>query len=101
MKHYWVYILANASNTVLYTGVTNDLERRVAEHKEKTGSSFTRNYNVTKLVFCEQFSRIRDAIDAEKKIKSGSRAKKIELIEHMNPDWHDLYDQEIAALRSQ
>ena len=56
---------------------------------------------MTKLVFCEQFGRICDAIDAEKKIKSGSRAKKIELIENMNPDWQDLYDQKIAALRSQ
>ena len=101
MKHYWVYILTSANNKVLYTGVTNDLERRVAEHKDKKGSSFTSKYNVTKLVFCEQFNRIDDAIDVEKKIKSGSRAKKIELIENMNPDWQDLYNQKIAALRSQ
>ena len=100
MKQYWVYIMTNAANSVLYTGVTNDLERRVAQHKEGTGSSFTSKYNVTKLVFCEQVSRIDDAIAAEKKIKAGSRAKKIELIESINPDWHDLYNQ-IASLRSQ
>ena len=101
MKNYWVYILTSNNNKVLYTGVTNDLERRVAEHKEGKSSSFTSKYNVTKLVFCEQFDRIFDAIGAEKKIKAGSRAKKIELIENMNPGWQDLYNQKIAALRSQ
>ena len=93
--------MASTNNTVLYTGVTNDLERRVAEHKDKKGSSFTSKYNVTKLGFCEQFGQINDALATEKKIKSGSRAKKIELIENMNPEWEDLYDQKIAALRSQ
>ncbi len=93
--------MTSTNNTVLYTGVTNDLDRRIAEHKNKKGSSFTSKYNVTKLVFCEQFDRICDAIAAEKKIKSGSRAKKVELIEDMNPDWQDLYHQKIAALRSQ
>ena len=101
MKHYWVYIMTNTNNTVLYTGVTNNLERRVAEHKDKKGSSFTSKYNVTKLVFYEHFDRIYDAISAEKKIKSGSRAKKIEIIEAMNPNWQDLYNQKIATLRSQ
>jgi putative endonuclease len=101
MKHYWVYIMTNPNNTVLYTGVTNDLERRVAEHKDKKGSSFTSKYNVTKLVFYERFSQIHDAISAEKKIKAGSRAKKIELIENMNPGRQDLYNHKIASLRSQ
>ena len=101
MKYYWVYILTNINNTVLYTGVTNNLERRIAEHKNKKGSSFTSKYNVTKLVFYERFNRICDAIAAEKKIKAGSRAKKIEIIEAMNPNWRDLYNQKIASLRSQ
>jgi len=89
--------MTNIKNTVLYTGVTNDLERRVTEHKDKKGSSFTSKYNVTKLVFYERFGRISDAIGAEKKIKSGSRAKKIEIIEAMNPDWEDLYSEKIAS----
>ena len=93
--------MSNIKNTVLYTGVTNDLERRVAEHKDKKGSSFTSKYNVTKLVFYERFDRISDAIGAEKKIKCGSRAKKIKIIEAMNPKWQDLYNQKIATLRSQ
>ena len=79
MKHYWVYIMTNTNNTVLYTGVTNGLERRGAEHKDKKGSSFTSKYNVTKLVFYERFYRIYDAIAAEKRIKAGSRTKKIEI----------------------
>ena len=97
MKHYWVYIITNTNNTVFYTGVTNDLERRVAEHKDKKGSSFASKYNVTKLVFYERFDRVYDAIGAEKRIKSGSRAKKIEIIEKMNPNWQDLYNQKIAT----
>ncbi len=101
MKSYYVYIMTNQNNTVIYTGVTNNLERRIAEHKDKKGSSFTSRYNVNKLVFSERFDRITDAIAAEKKIKSGSRAKKIKLIETMNPEWDDLCDSEIASLRSQ
>ena len=97
MKYYWVYIMTNTNNTVLYTGVTNDLERRVAEHKDKKDSSFASKYNVTKLVFYERFDRVYDAIGAEKRIKSGSRAKKIEIIEKMNPNWQDLYNQKIAT----
>ena len=93
MNTYWVYIMTNVGNTVLYTGVTNDLRRRVAEHKNKTGSKFTGKYNVTKLVFYEAFGRIQDAIAAEKTIKAGSRAKKVKLIETANPQWQDLYEQ--------
>ena len=93
MNTYWVYIMTNVGNTVLYTGVTNDLRRRVAGHKNKTGSKFTGKYNVTKLVFYEAFVRIQDAIAAEKKIKAGSRAKKVKLIESANPQWQDLYEQ--------
>jgi putative endonuclease len=84
--------MTNPNNTVIYTGVTNDLKRRVWEHKTKTGSGFTSRYNVTKLVYYESFSCITDAIAAEKKIKAGSRAKKIKLIESMNPGWKNLYD---------
>ena len=101
MKQYWVYMMTNRNKTVIYTGITNDLKRRVREHKDKKGSSFTKRYNLTMLVYYESFRRIYDAISAEKKIKSGSRAKKIALIESMNPYWKDLYDLKIASsLRS-
>jgi len=93
MNTYWVYIMTNVGNTVLYTGVTNDLRRRVAEHKSRRGSKFTSKYNVTKLVFYESFGRIQDAIAAEKTIKAGSHAKKVKLIESANPQWQDLYEQ--------
>lgn len=84
--------MTNKTRTVLYTGVTNDLSRRVWDHKNKKGSSFTKKYNVTSLVFYEDFQNVYDAITAEKKIKAGSRAKKIQLIESMNPQWQDLYE---------
>jgi len=87
MKQYWVYMMTNRNKTVIYTGVTNDLRRRVWQHKEKKGCSFTKRYNITTLVYYESFSRIYDAIAAEKKIKSGSRAKKIALIKSINPDY--------------
>ena len=84
--------MTNFNNTVIYTGVTNDLKRRVWEHKTKKGSAFTRKYNITKLVYYEDFPHMIEAIAAEKKIKAGSRAKKSKLIEEMNPGWKDLYD---------
>jgi len=90
VRSYWVYIMTNTSNRVLYTGVTNDLARRVAQHKAGTGSAFTSKYKTHKLVFYEEFCRIIDAIAAEKRIKAGSRAKKIQLIEGLNPEWRDL-----------
>ena len=90
MRDYWVYIMTNLSNTVLYTGVTNSLRRRVGEHKTGLGSAFTSKYKVNKLVFYERFVRISDAIAAEKRIKAGSRARKIKLIEERNPEWRDL-----------
>jgi putative endonuclease len=107
IKQYWVYMMTNTNNTVIYTGVTNDLEKRIFQHKNKKASSFTSRYNVIKLVYYEPFNQIYDAIAAEKKIKAGSRAKKIQLIESFNPNWADLYDQDnsltlkIASLRSQ
>lgn len=87
---YYVYILTNKYNKVLYTGITNDLCRRMFEHKNKLVSSFTKKYNVTKLVYFEEFERALDAISAEKKIKGWVRRKKIELIESKNPRWEEI-----------
>ncbi|HBG25703.1 MAG: excinuclease ABC subunit C [Planctomycetes bacterium GWF2_41_51] len=92
MRNYWVYIMTNMNNTVIYTGVTNDLIRRVFQHKNKKGSAFTKKYNINKLVYFETFNKIMDAIAAEKQIKAGSRAKKIQLIKSKNPEWKDLYN---------
>ena len=91
MKQYWLYMMSNENNTVIYTGVTNNLAKRVTQHRDKKGSSFTSRYNVTKLVYYESFSHIHDAIAAEKRVKAGSRAKKISIIESINPNWDDLY----------
>ena len=87
----YVYILTNKSNRVLYTGVTNNLKRRVYEHKTKRNKGFTYRYNVDRLVYFEYFTSIRVAIAREKQIKAGSRRKKLELINRLNPDWRDLY----------
>jgi len=86
-------MLTNVGNNVLYTGVTNDLKRRVYEHKNKLSEGFTKKYNVNKLVFYECTSSIESAINREKQIKAGSRLKKTELINEMNPHWEDLYDK--------
>jgi putative endonuclease len=93
-KLYFVYIMTNRYNTVLYTGVTNDLRRRVLEHKSGQGGHFTSKYRVNKLVYYEAGSDIVAAIAREKQIKAGSRQKKIELIESMNPEWRDLFFEE-------
>lgn len=88
-----VYILANSNRSVLYTGVTNDLYRRVWEHKQKTiPGSFTSRYNVDRLVFYETGEQIESMLEREKQIKKGSRTKKLELIETMNPAWKDLFE---------
>jgi putative endonuclease len=89
MRQYWVYILSSFSRTI-YVGVTNDLERRVQEHKAKQVPGFTARYNVTRLVYCEAFSQVNDAIAREKQIKSWSRARKDALIAERNPRWDDL-----------
>ena len=86
---YCVYIMTNKSKT-LYTGVTNNLVRRVAEHKRRLIPGFTLKYRISRLVFYESFSDVRDAIAAEKRIKGWLRSKKIALIESMNPHWNDL-----------
>lgn len=91
-KQYYVYITTNSSNAVLYTGVTNDLKRRIYEHKEKKIEGFTKKYNVTKLVYYEIGNDVNGAISREKQIKGGSRNKKIQLINDFNPEWKDLYD---------
>ena len=90
MKEYFVYITTNKSNRVLYIGVTNDIERRVYEHKKKLVRGFTSKYNVNKLVYYDSMPDIRDAISREKQIKGWLRKKKIALIESMNPEWNDL-----------
>jgi len=85
--------MSNDNNTVIYTGVTNDLKRRVYEHKEKLVKGFTKRYNVHKLVYYEISEDVISAISREKQIKAGSRLRKIELIKTMNEDWRDLYDE--------
>lgn len=90
-KTYYVYFLANKGNNVLYTGVTNDIEHRVLEHKTKRNpNSFSARYNVDKLVYFEEFDSIIEAIAREKQIKGGPRRKKEILIYSENPSWEDL-----------
>jgi putative endonuclease len=84
--------MTNKDNKVLYTGVTNDLKRRVYEHKNKLAEGFTKKYNISKLVYYEVFEDIEAAILREKQIKGGPRKKKLELINGMNKEWHDLYE---------
>jgi putative endonuclease len=90
---YYVYILTNWSNKVLYTGITNNLERRLYEHKNKLIKGFTGKYNVSKLVYFEDTTDVRAAIEREKQIKGWSRVKKNQLIETMNPKWKDLSEE--------
>jgi putative endonuclease len=85
--------MTNNGNTVLYVGVTNDLMRRVYEHKEKLANGFTTKYNIVKLVYYEILEDIQNAILREKQIKAGSRQKKVQLINSMNREWHDLYEE--------
>jgi len=85
--------MTNKWNTVIYTGVTNDLKRRIWEHKGKLVDGFTKKYNLTKLVYYEVHEDIQNAIRREKQIKGGSRKKKIELVKSMNRDWKDLYEE--------
>jgi putative endonuclease len=92
-KQYCVYIMTNYNNTVLYTGVTNDLQRRVLEHRAGKGSKFTNKYNVHKLVYFEVTDDVSSAIFREKQIKAGSRQKKIDLVGSLNPEWRDLYNE--------
>lgn len=93
-KQYFVYLMTNCNNHVLYTGVTNDLSKRLREHQQKIYPySFTAKYNVNKLVYYEVFDDIHSAIDREKQIKAGSRASKLKLIRSINRDFRDLIDE--------
>lgn len=91
-NQYYVYLLTNKMNTVLYTGVTNDLKRRVYEHREKLVDGFTKRYSINKLVYYEISEDVTSAIFREKQLKAGSRLKKVRLIEGMNAQWRDLYE---------
>ena len=92
-KTSYIYIMFNKRNGTLYTGVTSDLIKRVYEHKNKLVDGFTKRYGIDKLGYYEIFSDINLAIQREKQIKAGSRENKIKLIESMNPDWKDLYEE--------
>lgn len=91
-KEYYIYLLTNKHNNVLYTGVTNDLIRRIYEHKNKLQKGFTQKYNVDRLMYYETYADITDAITREKQIKGWLRKKKNELINQFNPKWNDLYE---------
>jgi putative endonuclease len=92
MRGGWVYIMTNRPNGTLYVGVTNDIARRVFEHRSGKGANFTRRYKLTRLVYSERHEEILSAIQREKNIKDWPRAWKIRLIRGQNPDWEDLYD---------
>jgi putative endonuclease len=85
--------MTNKDNKVLYTGVTNDIKKRIYEHKNKLTEGFTKKYNVTKLVYYEVFEDIENAILREKQIKGGARKQKVQLVNSMNREWHDLYEE--------
>jgi putative endonuclease len=89
-RHYYVYILANKSGGVLYTGVTGNICQRIDSHRRLDPKTFTGRYRVTRLVFYEQYTDVIDAIQREKQIKAGSRRKKVKLISALNPTWRDL-----------
>ncbi|OIO07303.1 hypothetical protein CO115_02290 [Candidatus Falkowbacteria bacterium CG_4_9_14_3_um_filter_36_9] len=93
-KLYYVYLSTNKRHNVLYTGVTNNLLNKDNQYKEKINkNSFTSKYNINKVVYCETYNNINDAIAREKQIKAGSRKKKIEIIDGINPKWKDLVEE--------
>lgn len=92
-RQFYVYIMTNQADRVLYTGVTNDLKKRVWQHRSGIGSEFTKRYNVHKLVYYEIAEEAYAAISREKQIKAGSRQKKLDMINGFNPEWRDLYDR--------
>lgn len=93
---YYIYLATNFTNSVIYTGVTNNLVRRIYVHRNKLIKGFSSKYNVSKLVYFEEYDDINEAIRREKQIKSGSREKKIELVRSINPNFKDLYDELIS-----
>jgi len=97
MKHGWIYILSNKHRTVFYTGVTSDLLERVNNHRKGEGSHFTKKYNVFELLYFDEFPTIYEAIVAEKRVKKWRRSWKIELIQSINPEMKDLWD-EVSSL---
>jgi len=97
MKISFIYILTNKNKTTLYIGVTNNLQRRLAEHKEGIGSKFTKRYNIHYMVYYEKFDEITRAIEREKQLKHWSRSKKVKLIESINPEWNFLDDSVIPT----
>ena len=92
-KQFYVYIMTNKHNTVLYTGVTNDLKRRIYEHKNKLVKGFTKKYKINKLVYYEVFEDAYNAISREKQLKAGPRENKVDLINSVNKEWKDLYEE--------
>ncbi len=92
-KHFYVYILASKIGGTLYIGVTNDLIRRVWEHREKLAAGFTHKHDVHRLVYFEQFDDVENAIQREKRLKKWKRDWKVSLIEENNPNWDDLFEQ--------
>jgi putative endonuclease len=90
-KQYYVYITTNVNESVLYTGVTSDLKKRIYEHKQGSGSVFTRRFKAHLLVYYEVYGDLLNAIEREKIIKGGSRSRKMPLIDSFNPEWNDLY----------
>ena len=93
-KHYYVYLLTNWNHRVMYVGVTNDLTRRVEEHRSKLVKGFSEKYNVNKLVYFEETSDVLSALAREKEIKRWRREKKDNLVTSINPEWKDLYEEE-------
>jgi len=92
-NQFYIYIMTNNRNTVLYAGVTRDLKKRIYQHKQNAVPGFTSKYNINKLVYCEMFSDAYNAIKREKQIKGGSRQKKLDLINGFNKEWKDLYEK--------
>jgi putative endonuclease len=93
-KHFYVYLLTNWNNKVMYVGVTNDLHRRLYEHKNKLVKGFTEKYNVDKLVYFEETDNVKSALEREKDIKKWRRERKNNLVINVNPAWKDLSDGE-------
>ena len=92
-KQYYIYIMTNAKHTTLYTGFSDDLKKRVWQHKGKFVESFTKRYHVDMLVYYEVSNSVESALARERQIKAGSRQDKINLINSMNPEWRDLYEE--------
>ena len=101
MKNYYTYILASKRNGTLYIGVTNDLVRRIYEHKNHLIEGFTSKYDVSRLVYYEITSDVKSALSREKQLKSWNRQWKLELIEKSNPNWNDLYDDLVPGFSGQ